>query len=105
MPVPCAPAALYQRASREAERAAPAQGGCIIRANFLDDIKKAYERDPALTNLLMDPFFAKAAAEHQGAWRRVITQVRARPPATPALPAQPPSLRSASSRSQVLTMP
>ena len=51
------------------------QGGCIIRANFLDDIKKAYGRDPALTNLLMDPFFAKAAAERQESWRRVIIQV------------------------------
>lgn len=52
------------------------QGGCIIRANFLDDIKKAYTRDPALTNLLMDPFFAKAAADNQESWRRVIIQVK-----------------------------
>ena len=52
------------------------QGGCIIRANFLDDIKKAYERDAALANLLMDPYFATAVAEDQAAWRRVIVQVK-----------------------------
>lgn len=31
--------------------------GCIIRSQFLNDIKKAYERNPALPNLLFDDFF------------------------------------------------
>jgi 6-phosphogluconate dehydrogenase len=41
------------------------QGGCIIRAEFLDDIKKAYARDPELTNLLVDPEFAARLAASQ----------------------------------------
>jgi len=49
------------------------KGGCIIRAGFLDRIKKAYERNPALPNLLVDPDFAKDLAERQAAWRRVVT--------------------------------
>ena len=53
------------------------QGGCIIRAKFLDDIKQAYQRDPALENLLMDPFFAENLAERQESWRRVVSQVTA----------------------------
>lgn len=47
-------------------------GGCIIRSRFLADIKKAYETTPALTNLLLDPFFAAAVDSAQPAWRRVI---------------------------------
>ena len=41
------------------------QGGCIIRAEFLDDIRKAYANDPALPNLLVDPFFAQKLADSQ----------------------------------------
>ena len=48
------------------------KGGCIIRAGFLDDIKKAYFNNPDLDNLLLDPFFAKGIAENQGAWRKVV---------------------------------
>ena len=33
------------------------RGGCIIRAKFLNRIKEAYERDAALDNLLLDPYF------------------------------------------------
>ena len=51
------------------------QGGCIIRAKFLDDIKQAYQRDAALENLLMDPFFAENLAQRQESWRRVVSQV------------------------------
>ena len=51
----------------------PLQGGCIIRAIFLDDIKQAYERNPALPNLMVDPFFAKGLADRQAAWRRVVS--------------------------------
>mmetsp|Transcript_2798 Transcript_2798/g.6132 ORF Transcript_2798/g.6132 Transcript_2798/m.6132 type:complete len:570 (+) Transcript_2798:65-1774(+) len=50
------------------------KGGCIIRAGFLDDIRKAYERDPALANLLVDPFFAQKLAESEASWRRVTGQ-------------------------------
>jgi len=46
--------------------------GCIIRAAFLDRIKEAYEREPALANLLLAPYFRDAVAHAQGAWRRVV---------------------------------
>ncbi|CAN1788403.1 6-phosphogluconate dehydrogenase, decarboxylating 2 [Linum perenne] len=49
------------------------KGGCIIRAVFLDRIKKAYDRNPELSNLLVDPEFAKEIIERQSAWRRVVS--------------------------------
>jgi 6-phosphogluconate dehydrogenase len=48
------------------------RGGCIIRSAFLGDIKKAFVRDPALVNLVLDPFFKNAVETRQAAWRRVI---------------------------------
>ena len=48
------------------------QGGCIIRASFLRDIKAAYDRNGELCSLLVDPEFAKALAARQAAWRRVV---------------------------------
>ncbi|KAK4798667.1 hypothetical protein SAY86_030993 [Trapa natans] len=48
------------------------KGGCIIRAIFLDRIKQAYDRNPDLANLLVDPEFAKEIIERQSAWRRVV---------------------------------
>src|SRR5579864_6112792 len=48
------------------------RGGCIIRAQFLDRIKEAYERTPDLQNLMLDPFFQEALEGAQGAWRRVV---------------------------------
>jgi len=48
------------------------RGGCIIRAKFLDRIKDAYLRDPALPSLMLDPFFQEALAGAQPAWRRVV---------------------------------
>ena len=49
------------------------RGGCIIRSAFLGDIKTAFDRDPALVNLLLDPFFAQAVRSRQGALRRVVS--------------------------------
>lgn len=49
------------------------RGGCIIRAQFLERIKQAYDRDPALPNLLLDPFFKQAAAKAQDGWREVVS--------------------------------
>ncbi len=48
------------------------KGGCIIRAAFLDDIRAAYARDPALPSLMVDPFFAKGLADRQADWREVV---------------------------------
>ena len=49
-----------------------AQGGCIIRAGFLDDIKNAYKRNPDLENLVLDDWFANKLVERQQAWRDVV---------------------------------
>ncbi len=48
------------------------RGGCIIRSAFLGDIKRAFDRDPQLVNLLLDPFFKQAVVSRQEAWRRVV---------------------------------
>ncbi len=49
------------------------RGGCIIRSAFLGKIKEAFDKDPGLVNLLLDPFFKDAIEKAQSAWRRVIT--------------------------------
>ncbi|MCX6996792.1 MAG: decarboxylating NADP(+)-dependent phosphogluconate dehydrogenase [Kiritimatiellaeota bacterium] len=48
------------------------RGGCIIRSAFLGRIKKAFDRNPALVNLLLDPFFTKAMKRAQSSWRKVV---------------------------------
>jgi 6-phosphogluconate dehydrogenase len=48
------------------------RGGCIIRSRFLSEIKKAYEKNPKLTNLLMDDFFSGVLNNYQEAWRKAI---------------------------------
>ncbi len=50
------------------------RGGCIIRSVFLNDITKAYKRNPALVNLLLDPFFKRAVESRQPSWRRVVVK-------------------------------
>jgi 6-phosphogluconate dehydrogenase len=49
------------------------RGGCIIRSVFLGNIKEAFERDPKLSNLLLDDFFKKAISINQGSWRKVVS--------------------------------
>ena len=48
------------------------RGGCIIRSTFLGKIKDAYDQNPGLTNLLLDPFFREKIDAAQEGWRRVI---------------------------------
>ena len=48
------------------------RGGCIIRAQFLGSIKKAFDQQPDLANLLLDPYFKDVVAEAQSAWRNVV---------------------------------
>ncbi len=48
------------------------RGGCIIRSVFLGKIKEAYDKDPALENLLLDPYFKETVKELVPAWRRVV---------------------------------
>lgn len=45
--------------------------GCIIRAQFLQKITDAFERDPELNNLLLDPYFADIVAKYQTAVREI----------------------------------
>ena len=47
------------------------RGGCIIRSAFLGKIKEAFDRDPKLTNLLIDPYFTGEINRAQEGWRRV----------------------------------
>ncbi|EZP76046.1 6-phosphogluconate dehydrogenase [Parageobacillus genomosp. 1] len=48
------------------------RGGCIIRAQFLQKIKEAYDRDPQLPNLLLDPYFKEIVENYQEALREII---------------------------------
>jgi len=48
------------------------RGGCIIRAQFLGNIKEAYDNNPGLQNLLLDEYFKDAVERCQFAWRQVI---------------------------------
>jgi len=48
------------------------RGGCIIRSVFLGKIKEAFDTNPELDNLLLDPFFKNAVEEAQDAWRNVV---------------------------------
>jgi len=48
------------------------RGGCIIRSRFLGNIKDAYEKNPKLTNLLLDQFFRQAIKKSQKGWRNVV---------------------------------
>jgi 6-phosphogluconate dehydrogenase len=48
------------------------RGGCIIRSRFLADIKNAFDNNPHLTNLLLDPFLKQAIQQCQRAWRNVV---------------------------------
>lgn len=49
------------------------RGGCIIRSVFLGRIKEAFDNNPNLTNLLLDPFFKEKIIKAQEAWRRVVS--------------------------------
>lgn len=49
------------------------RGGCIIRSRFLSKIKEAFDKDPALSNLLLDSFFKKIITKNQDAWRNVVS--------------------------------
>ena len=48
------------------------RGGCIIRSAFLGEIKKAFDKNPKLSNLMLDPFFKKAIKNCQRSWRNVV---------------------------------
>jgi 6-phosphogluconate dehydrogenase len=49
------------------------RGGCIIRAEFLNEIRNAYTNDPKLPTLLTDATFAESVAGAQDSWRNVVS--------------------------------
>jgi 6-phosphogluconate dehydrogenase len=50
------------------------RGGCIIRSVFLGRIKEAFDRDPGITNLLLDHYFRSVIEDCQESWRRVVAE-------------------------------
>jgi 6-phosphogluconate dehydrogenase len=63
------------------------KAGCIIRAAFLDEIKKSFKEQPKLPNLLLAGRFKEAINQRQDAWRRVVTTAIQNGIATPAFSA------------------
>jgi 6-phosphogluconate dehydrogenase len=63
------------------------KAGCIIRAIFLDEIKRAFHEEPGLPNLLVAGRFREAITPRQGAWRRVTQLASQTGIATPAFSA------------------
>ncbi|MCG8309131.1 MAG: decarboxylating NADP(+)-dependent phosphogluconate dehydrogenase [Cytophagales bacterium] len=61
------------------------RGGCIIRSVFLGKIKEAFDHNPGLKNLLLDPFFKEKIEAAQASWRRVISGAVANGIPVPAL--------------------
>lgn len=60
------------------------RGGCIIRAQFLDRIKDAFDKQPDLENLLLFPYFKQIIDASQAAWRRVLIAATQRGVPAPA---------------------
>ena len=48
------------------------RGGCIIRSQFLNDIKQAYNTNPELENLLLADFFVSAMTKADAGWRKAV---------------------------------
>lgn len=49
------------------------RGGCIIRAHFLQKIKEAFDHEPQLANLMLDPYFKEIVESYQSALREVVS--------------------------------
>ena len=63
------------------------RGGCIIRSVFLGKIKEAFTNNPALANLVLDPYFTEKLKEAQAGWRNVVAQAAANGVPAPAMSA------------------
>lgn len=61
------------------------RGGCIIRSAFLGKIKEAFDNNPELPNLLLDPYFKEQVLSAQDAWRRVVAEAVRQGVPTPAM--------------------
>ncbi|NGM83458.1 NADP-dependent phosphogluconate dehydrogenase [Paenibacillus sp. 7124] len=60
------------------------RGGCIIRAQFLNKIKQAYDHNPDLTNLLLDDYFQHIIGRYQQDWRDTVMAAVGRGISVPA---------------------
>jgi 6-phosphogluconate dehydrogenase len=60
------------------------RGGCIIRSRFLGKIKEAFDKNPNLTNLLLDNFFRGEIKKCQRSWRKVVATAARKGIPTPA---------------------
>lgn len=61
------------------------RGGCIIRSKFLKNIKDAFDKNPSLSNLLLDDFFKNAIERCQNGWRQVVSTAVLNGIPTPAI--------------------
>ncbi len=61
------------------------RGGCIIRSVFLGKIKEAFDNNPKISNLLLDPFFKEKVENAEKAWRRVVATAISNGVPVPAL--------------------
>lgn len=61
------------------------RGGCIIRSVFLGKIKEAFDQNPDLVNLLLDPFFRETISSSQQSLRNVLAEAIKNGIPTPAL--------------------
>jgi len=61
------------------------RGGCIIRSVFLGKIKEAYDNNPEISNLLLDPFFKEKVENAEKAWRHVVATAISNGVPVPAL--------------------
>ncbi|MCR5560867.1 MAG: decarboxylating NADP(+)-dependent phosphogluconate dehydrogenase [Bacteroidales bacterium] len=50
------------------------RGGCIIRSVFLGKIKEAFDKNPEIANILLDPYFTEKLASAQDGWRNVLAE-------------------------------
>ena len=48
------------------------RGGCILRSQFLANIREAFDREPDLQNLLFDKFFIDAITDALPGWRKAV---------------------------------
>ncbi|MCK5078179.1 MAG: decarboxylating NADP(+)-dependent phosphogluconate dehydrogenase, partial [Calditrichia bacterium] len=61
------------------------RGGCIIRSVFLGKIKEAFDKNPQLSNLLIDSYFKEKIVAAQHGWRKVVSTAIMNGIWTPAL--------------------
>ena len=61
------------------------RGGCIIRSVFLGKIKEAFDRNPELSNLVLDPYFKQQITEMLPSWRNVAAAAVTYGVAAPAM--------------------